>query len=184
MTSRAVSPGNNNDSSGFEKLLEGALIALAGALSGNLAQTQYGWQITTKSNTINITEASNETQESESQLREEAKDAAQDYKLPDDWYNGHIVGQHGPDSDDSKKSKFNKNFYIKQGIEDTLEVDNTVEVKANNRDPKTGKERYGYVLEKIYDNPIGINDNGEPCSKLKVVLSNECSYIKITQIRI
>lgn len=56
---------------------------------------------------------------------------------------------------------------------DTLQVDDTVEVKGNNPDTETGRKRDGCILEKIYDTHIGITSNDKPCSKLKVVLGDD-----------
>ena len=88
---------------------------------------------------------------------------ADDYKLSDEWFNVHIIGNHGPNSTVKNKSKFLSDFDILDGIDSTLHGDNFF-VSPNT------KGRSGYIFEQTYTNPIGISSKGKLLYTMKVVL--------------
>lgn len=100
----------------------------------------------------------------------EVSDIANSYKLDANQYENHIVDRHGPNSTFSNKSKFNSNFDIKKGIDETLTSPNSI-IKPNTNG------RGGYIFESSYDNPIGINGKGKELNTLKVAIDKNGNVI-------
>ena len=100
----------------------------------------------------------------------EVSDIANNYKLDTKQYQNHIVDRHGPNSTFSNKSRFNSNFDIKNGINETLTSPNSL-IKPNTNG------RGGYIFELSYDNPIGINSKGKGLNTLKVAIDDKGNVI-------
>jgi hypothetical protein len=94
---------------------------------------------------------------------QEARAAGKKYKMSDEYFENHIVGNHGSKSTKTGKSKFSEGFDIKKGIKETL-TDKKATVTANT------DSRAGYIFTKEYGYPIGTNKYGQPVTKLKVVI--------------
>lgn len=101
---------------------------------------------------------------------QDAADAAKHYNLSDERYVDHIIREHGPSSTMPNKTKFNTDFDIKTGIDDTLHSDSSI-IKSNTQN------RAGYIFEKTYPDAIGTGTRGEPLYTLKVVLGEDGSVI-------
>jgi RHS repeat-associated protein len=107
---------------------------------------------------------------------EEVDQLAKNYNLNDETFNAHILDRHGPNSTVANKSKFNSDFDIKQGIDDTLSgADSLIKPNSYGRD--------GYIFQKNYDSPIGVNKFNDPVSTLKVVLDEGGNVITAFPIK-
>jgi len=94
---------------------------------------------------------------------QEAREAGKKYKMSDEYFEKHIVKNHGSKSTKTGKSKFSEGFDIKKGIKETLiDQKSTVTKNTNNRP--------GYIFTKDYGYPIGVNEFGQSVTKLKVVI--------------
>jgi hypothetical protein len=97
---------------------------------------------------------------------QEVFDLADDYKLSDDVYNGHIVDRHGYSGTSYiKKSKFDAGFNIKNGIDSTLKGSVSF-LKTNS------SGRAGFIFERTYITPIGTDKNGSLLYTIKVVIDD------------
>lgn len=85
------------------------------------------------------------------------------YKLDEERYKTHILELHKNDSPIKSKTKFNADFNIKKAIDETLKDAKSI------ISPNT-KGRTGYIVEKVYPEPIGTNPKGNPINTLRVVL--------------
>lgn len=83
----------------------------------------------------------------------EIRDLARRYTLSDQTYICHILDRHGPSSKYKDKTRFEKNFDIKGGIDQTLK-DSSSKVMPNTEDKK-GHIRDGYIFEKTFVVSIG-----------------------------
>lgn len=90
--------------------------------------------------------------------------------MSENTFKNHIIDRHGSSSTYKNKSRFNKNFDIKSGINSTLKGNSSI-VK-----PNTGG-RNGYIFEKTFKNPIGTNSKGKPVNTLKVVIDSKGNVI-------
>lgn len=121
---------------------------------GYLEKTEEGYKITDEGKNILL-----------DKIIKDVRKLAKNYRLDEERYE-HILNRHGPLSKIKNKSKFYKDFNIKKGIEDTLKDSNSkIDFNKNYK----GKERDGYIFEKTYSQPIGI-DNNEKCYTLRVIL--------------
>ncbi len=101
---------------------------------------------------------------------DEVSRLANNYNLDEGQYVDHIVERHGADSSVLGKSKFNPDYDIKSGIDDTLKSPDSI-IKPNTND------RSGYIFEKSYDEPIGTSKNGKPLNTQKVVIDENGNVI-------
>ncbi|MGK0551250.1 T7SS effector LXG polymorphic toxin [Enterococcus faecalis] len=95
---------------------------------------------------------------------QEAREAGKKYKMSDEYFEKHIVKNHGSSATEKYKSKFNNDADIRSLIDETLKD------KSSSVKPNTGG-RNGYIFEKEYGYPIGKDQFGNPVSKVKVVIS-------------
>lgn len=95
---------------------------------------------------------------------------ADNYNLSDDIFNNHILDKHGPNSAYGKKSHFNADFDIRNGIDSTLTGDNSI-VGPNT----SGRDCY--IFEQTFANSIGISSKGKPLHTLKVVIDEAGNVI-------
>lgn len=93
-----------------------------------------------------------------------AIDVANNYKLVDERFTGHILENHGAHSVKPQKSKFYEDFNIKKSIDDTLKGSYVDSIRPNTHG------RPGYIFEKAYKNPIGVDYDGTVLYKIRVVI--------------
>ena len=101
---------------------------------------------------------------------QEVFDLADNYTLSDGTFNNHILDRHGPYSSYTNKSHFNECFDIRNGIDKTLRGDNFV-VGPNT----AGRE--GYIFERSFIEPIGVNSKGKTLYTLKAVIDETGNVI-------
>ena len=101
---------------------------------------------------------------------QEVFDLADNYTLSDDTFNNYILDRHGPYSLYANKSHFNECFDIRNGIDKTLRGDNFV-VGPNT----AGRE--GYIFERSFIEPIGVNSKGKTLYTLKAVIDETGNVI-------
>lgn len=100
-----------------------------------------------------------------------AIDVANNYKLSDKRFTEHILENHGPQAVKPKKSKFYEHFDIKESIDDTLKGSFIDSIGPNTHG------RPGYIFEKVYKNPIGVDYDGTVLYKIRVVI-DEAGNVK------
>ena len=95
---------------------------------------------------------------------------ANNYTLDNRTLNDHILERHGPESTVTDKSKFNSNFDIKTGIDQTIKSPDAI-LKPNTAN------RSGYIFEKNFQSPIGVDPYGRDVNVLKVVMNDNGKVI-------
>lgn len=100
-----------------------------------------------------------------------AIDVANNYKLDDKRFTEHILENHGPQAVKSKKSKFYEHFDIRESIDDTLKGSFIDSIGPNTHG------RPGYIFEKVYKYPIGVDYDGTVLYKIRVVI-DEAGNVK------
>ncbi len=110
-----------------------------------------------------------------------SESSEKDYILDEEVFKDHILERHGPESKYGGKGKFHANFNIKEGIDDAVTGEDSVQ-KPNAPD-STGKPRSGTIFEKTYNKQIGIDNKGKPAHTIRVVLDPKGKVITAFPIK-